>query len=110
MSDWKLKEETVTARQWVRSWRQEFFTDLGQDFRMVAHMEQITALPDGSVIHHVLPEVVRRASQVGHDPRVQQLQALLAELIKEWFDEESAAAVPEQPDATELEAQAAPAE
>ena len=97
MSDWDLKEETITARQWVRSWRQEFFTDFGQDFRMVAHMEQMTLLPDGTTAKKQLPAVTRDITQVGHDPRVQQLQALLTELIKEWMDEDAAAAAASQP-------------
>ena len=84
MSDWELKEETITARQWVRSWRQELFTDLGTNFQIEAHMEQVTTLPDGSVAKKNLPSVVRSLSQVGADPRVQQLHLLLTELINEW--------------------------
>lgn len=84
MSDWELKEETTTARQWVRSWRQELFTDLGTNFQIEAHMEQVTTLPDGTVAKKMLPSVVRSLSQVGSDPRVKQLNALLTELINEW--------------------------
>jgi hypothetical protein len=84
VSDWELKEETVTARQWVRSWRQEFFTDFGQDFRVVAHMEHMTLLPDGTSAKKQLQPVVRDITQVGADPRVQQLNAILTELINEW--------------------------
>ena len=84
MSDWDLKEETITARQWVRSWRQEFFTDFGQDFRMVAHMEHMTLLPDGTTAKKPLQTVARDIAQVGADPRVQQLHAILTELINEW--------------------------
>ena len=84
MPDWESKEETITARQWVRSWRQEFFTDFGQDFRMVAHMEQMTLLPDGTTAKKPLQTVARDIAQVGADPRVQQLHAILTELINEW--------------------------
>ena len=84
MSDWELNEETVTARQWVRSWRQEFFTDFGQGFRMVAHMEQMTLLPDGTTAKRPLQPITRDIKQVGSDPRVQQLHAILTELINEW--------------------------
>ena len=84
MSDWELKEETITARQWVRSWRQEFFTDFGQNFRVVAHMERMTLLPDGTTAKKQLPEVTRDIKQVGADPRVQQLHAILTELINKW--------------------------
>lgn len=84
MSDWDLKTETVEAVAWKRSWRQEFYTDLGTDFKMVAHMEEVVTLPDGSVIHKPLPEVVRAASDVYQDPRVQQLHALLTDLVNEW--------------------------
>ena len=84
MSDWELNEETVTARQWVRSWRQEFYTDYGEAFRMVAHMEQMTLLPDGTTAKNPLQSVTRDITQVGADPRVQQLHAILTELINEW--------------------------
>ena len=84
MSDWELSEETITARQWVRSWRQEFFTDFGQDFRMVAHMEQMTLLPDGTTAQKPLQSVTRDITQVGADPRVQKLHAIITELINEW--------------------------
>ena len=84
MSDWELNEETITARQWVRSWRQEFFTDFGQDSRVVAHMEQVTLLPDGTTATKPLQSVIRDITQVGADPRVQQLHAILTELINEW--------------------------
>ena len=92
MSDWELKEETITARQWVRSWRQEFFTDLGGAFRMVAHMERVTLLPNGSVSHEQLPSVSRDILGVGGDVRVQQLNSLLTELINEWRIEDDAKA------------------
>lgn len=92
MADWDLRTEQVEVISWKRTWRLEFFTDLGSDFTMRAHPERVTTLPDGSVVHAVLPEVVRRASQVGADPRVQQLQALLTELVKEWLDADEAAA------------------
>ena len=99
MADWDLRTEQVEATSWKRTWRLEFFTDLGSDFMMKAHPERVTVLPDGSVVHAVLPEIVRRASQVGQDPRVQQLQALLTELVKEWMDEdEAAAAAQDHPD------------
>ena len=84
MSDWELKEETITARQWVRSWRQEFFTDFGQDFRVVAHMEQVTLMPDGTTAKKQLSAVTRDIKQVGADTRVQQLHAILTELINKW--------------------------
>ena len=84
MSDWDLKTETVEAVAWKRSWRQEFFTDFGQDFRVVAHMEQVTLLPDGTTAKKQLPAVTRDITQVGADPRVQQLHAILTELINEW--------------------------
>ena len=84
MSDCELREETIIARQWVRSWRQEFFTDFGNNFRMVAHMEQMTLLPDGTSARKQLQPVVRDITQVGADPRVQQLHAILTELINEW--------------------------
>ena len=88
MSDWDLKEETITARQWIRSWRQEFFTDFGQYFRVVAHMEQMTLLPDGATATKPLQSVTRDITQVGADPRVQQLHAIHTELINEWRLEE----------------------
>ena len=84
MSDWELNEETISARQWVRSWRQEFFTDFGQNFRMVAHMEQMTLLPDGTIATKPLQSVIRDITQVGSDPRVQRLHAILTELINVW--------------------------
>jgi hypothetical protein len=51
---------------------------------MVAHMEQVTLLPDGTSAKKQLQPVVRDITQVGADPRVQQLNAVLTELINEW--------------------------
>lgn len=93
MTNWDFKTEQVEAASWKRSWRQEFFTDLSSDFTMKAHMERVTTLPDGSVVHTPLPAVMRRASQVASDPRVQQLQALMTELVEEWTLEDEAAAI-----------------
>lgn len=90
MSDWDLKTETVEAVAWKRSWRQEFFTDLGTDFKMIAHMEEVTLLPDGTTAKKQLPAVTRDITQVGADPRVQQLHAILTELINEWRLEDDA--------------------
>ena len=84
MSDCDLKTETVEAVAWKRSWRQEFYTDLWADFKMIAHMEEVVTLPDGTVIHKPLPQVERMASKVYADPRVQKLHALLTELVNEW--------------------------
>lgn len=90
MSDWNLQEAPVALTKWRRSWRQEFFTDLGSDFRFVAHLED--AVSDGAeaTTEHV-GVVTRSASQVMEDPRVQQLSAIMTELVKEWMDEDEAA-------------------
>lgn len=79
---------TTTATTWLRSWRVEFFTDLGSDFSMIAHMENVTSLDGGLVLHVDAGTVSRSASMVGSDPRVQQLQALMTELIGEWQDQD----------------------
>ena len=51
----------------------------------------MTLLPDGTTAKKQLPAVTRDITQVGADPRVQQLRALLTELIKEWMDKDAAA-------------------
>ena len=81
---WNYEETPVTAQSWVRSWRQELYTDLGSDFSLVAHMERVTVLPSGAVHHEPLPEIRKSMSSVIGDPRVQNLSALLTELIGEW--------------------------
>ena len=51
---------------------------------MVAHMEQVTLLTDGTSAKKQLQPVARDITQVGADPRVQKLHAILTELINEW--------------------------
>ena len=90
MSDWELKEEAVTARQWVRSWRQEFFTDFGQGFRMVAHMERITLLPNGTYMREQLPCIERTMDNVASVDSVLKLQTIMTDLINIWRLEDNA--------------------
>lgn len=90
MSDWNLETGTVNKTQWLRSWRQEFYTDLGSDFKLKAHLETVVMLDDGNILHKQAGEVTRVASIVGSDPRVQQIQILLTELIQEWIAEDEA--------------------
>ena len=90
MSDWDLKEETITARQWVRSWRQEFFTDFGQDFRVVAHMEQVTLLPNGTYLREQLPCIERTMDNVASVDSVLKLQSIMTDLINTWRLEDKA--------------------
>lgn len=82
---------TVTSTKWMRSWRLELFTDLGSDFRLVAHMENVTTTSDGQVIHEDAGTVTRSLSSVGSDPRVQGLQSVLIELLDEWRAQDEAA-------------------
>lgn len=89
MTDWNLQTMPTSLTKWDRSWRQEFFTDLGSDFTLVAHIEEVKTLDDGTVTHTLKPPVVRKLSEVGSDPRVQQLHALMTELIKEWMDQDA---------------------
>ena len=90
VSDWELKEETVTARQWVRSWRQEFYTDYGEVFRMVAHMERITLLPNGTYMREQLPCIERTMHDVAGVDGVLKLQAIMTDLINTWRLEDKA--------------------
>ena len=90
MSDWELNEETVTARQWVRSWRQEFYTDYGEAFRMVAHMERITLLPNGTYLRDPLPCIERTMDNVASADGVLKLQAIMTDLINTWRLEDNA--------------------
>lgn len=94
MSDWGLQTGSVNTTSWVRSWRQELFTDLGKDFSFVAHIEQVTTFESGQEpSHKALGQVVRRMSEVKDDPDVQQLQVLLTTLVKKWIDEDTAKAI-----------------
>ncbi|MEI6297074.1 MAG: hypothetical protein WCO84_05555 [bacterium] len=89
MSDWNLSTGTSNTTKWTRSWRQELYTDLGSDFRIVLHMEEVTTLDSGEVIHKELPQVVRKLSAVSSDPDVVQLATLLTSLAKKWLDEDN---------------------
>ena len=85
MSDsWDYKEQVITTKSWVRSPSQTFQTGLGTEFRLVAEMEKVSILENGTILYEQLPSVIRSMSQVYQDPRVQQLAALLKELCAEW--------------------------
>ena len=94
MSDWNIETGTATTTTWTRSWRQELFTDLDTDFRIVYHMESVTKLDTGQVIHTPLPQVTRQLSQVKDDPDVIALGIIMLKLGKKWLDEDVAAANP----------------
>ena len=90
MSDWNLQTGTLNATTWQRSWRQELFTDLGSNFRFVAHMEEVSTFEGSDVVlRKALPEVTRKMSDVYQDPDVQELNALLTKLVKKWMDEDN---------------------
>lgn len=97
MSDWNLKEGTATTKTWTRSWRQEFYTDLGTDFRVVLHMEDVTTLDTGEVIHTPKPSVVRTLSQVMGDADAVQMVTLMTTLAKKWLDEDNTPVVVVEP-------------
>lgn len=90
-SNWNEQTGIANLLKWQRSWRQELYTDLGTDFRFIAHIEEITALETGEVIHRPRPQVVRSMSQVMTDPDVLLLNEILTRLIKKWMDEDEAA-------------------
>lgn len=90
MTNWNEFNTTSDITRYTRSWRQEFYTDLGSDFKLIAHLEEITKLDDGTVMNKPCGTVTRSASIVGQDKRVQQIQVLMTELIKEWLDEDMA--------------------
>ena len=94
MSDWNLSTGTTNITTWTRSWRQEFFTDLDSEFKVVLHMEQVTKLESGEVIHKSLPTVVRTISQVMGDPDAVQMVTLLTLLAKKWLDEDNTPPTP----------------
>jgi hypothetical protein len=83
-----MTESTASVKSWPRSWRQEMFTDGGTDFTFRAHMEIVTSIDGIGVVSKQDGVVERRMSQVKDDKRVQQLAALLQELVAEWRDED----------------------
>jgi hypothetical protein len=89
MSDWNLQTGTTNVTKWTRSWRQEFYTDLGTDFRVVLHMEEVTTLDTGEVVHKPLTAVSRTLSQVMGDPDAVQMVTLMTSLAKKWLDEDN---------------------
>jgi len=89
MSDWNLSTGTTNVTKWTRSWKQELYTDLGTDFKIVLQMEEITALDSGEVVHTQLRPVVRMLSQVMNDPDVVQMATLMTALAKKWLDEDN---------------------
>lgn len=86
---WDETTETTELKSWVRSWRQEFYTDLGSDFRLVAHMEKVTTLTaDNSILsHEQLPNIQTTAAQCAADPVLgplaYQIQTALTALVEE---------------------------
>lgn len=86
---WDETTETVETKSWVRSWRQELYTDLGSDFRMVAHLEKVLTTSDGSTIlgRQTLPNVQTTASQCATDPVLgplaYQIQTAMTALVDE---------------------------
>ena len=98
---WDETTETAELKSWVRSWRQEFFTDLGVDFRLVAHMEKVTVLTAaGSVLgRETLPNLQITAAQCSTDPVLgplaYQIQSALTALVEEL---RMRAAIPAGPD------------
>lgn len=88
---WELKEETIQETSWKRSPEQIFRTALGTTFSVVVVRERVYVRQDGTVRHEPLPSVIRNMNQVGSDPRVQQLAALMTELAEEWGAEDDAA-------------------
>ena len=103
MSDWNLSTGTTNITTWTRSWRQEFFTDVDTDFRVVLHMEETTRLDTGEIIHKPLPPVTRVLSQVLSDPDAVTMVTLMTSLAKKWLDEDNApiTIVPPEPIITE---------
>jgi hypothetical protein len=94
MSDWNLSTGTTNITKWTRSWRQEFYTDLDTDFTVVLHMEEVTKLETGEVIHKSLPDVRRTLSQVMGDPDAVQMVTLMTSLAKKWLDEDNTPPAP----------------
>lgn len=94
MTDWNYSTNTTDITKWTRSWRQELYTDLGTDFKLVAHMENVTTLATGEIIHTPLPAITRQMSLVATDPDVILLQEVLTRLVKKYLDEDIAAAAP----------------
>ena len=91
MSNWNYQEKEIKSATWLRSWRQEFFTDFNSDFAFVAHMEEVTADEQGNKLSSQDKGFVRRtASQVMSDPDVLALNELMTKLVKKWWDEDHA--------------------
>lgn len=86
---WDETTETVSTRSWIRSWRQELYTDLGSDFRMVAHLERVITAADGATVlgRQTLPGVQVTASQCAVDPVLgplaYQIQTAMTALVDE---------------------------
>lgn len=90
MADWGLTSAPVTQNTWVRSYSQVFNTDLGQDFKITAYLQQVTTVVDASgnstlVSKEELTPLVMTESQAAADPEIgplaQTLQATLTQIL-----------------------------
>lgn len=92
MSDsWNYQEQQVTQATWLRSWRQEIFTDYSSNFKIRAHMEELTADTSGNKIASTNKGIVERTlDEVANDQDAIQINILLTKLIKKWYDEDQA--------------------
>lgn len=86
-----LKEEQINAATWLRSYRQELYTEYGSDFTIKAYMEEVTCGEDQQKIKSEAKEVISRSlSQVSEDPDVITLKEVLSRLVYKWYQEDQA--------------------
>lgn len=94
MANWDEKIEKAEVRSWVRSWRQEFHTELGSDFRLVAHMERVKTSGDALLGKESLGTVSVTASQCAEDevlgPLALTIQEALTAILEELRKRQSA--------------------
>lgn len=72
---WNQTDVTAAGSSWERSWRQELYTDYGQDFRFVAHMEKVTKLGDLPAIHTPTGAITICKTEALNDPEIAPLAA-----------------------------------
>ena len=94
MSQWDYKEEILSSpiKQWKRSPHQEFYTELGGDFTVVAKMEEVKTLDNVCFSRTSLTPITRSLSRLTGTQleKAAQIQYLLTQLIEEWKEEDAA--------------------
>ena len=86
---WNATQTQISATSYLRSWRQEIFSDYGTDFTLVCHMENVVCDSDGNKIGSTdAGKVVRVLSKVYDDPNVQAMMAAMTALVPQWYVED----------------------